>query len=458
MNEQSSIKKQRSIKAIAFVLGITCWAFSAHAQPNLDAYVHEGLANNQSIKQQQFALQKSMYALREAKSLFLPSVSLNTTYTLAQGGRTVDIPIGDLLNGVYSTLNQLTQSSSFPQVENQSILLNPNNFYDAKFHVTWPLLNFEIEYNRRIKQNQVAFQQIEVDIYKRELVKEIKSAYFKYLQAAEAIKIYQSALTLVEENQRVNASLFKNDKVNRTAVIRSGNEVTKYQSLVEVARQNEESAKAYFNFLLNRDAREKILVDSTFQVPQSMLLPDTAVAQREELKKLVTAQAINEQVTGLSKSFIIPKVNTFIDLGSQGFDWEYNGKTRYYFFGVSMQWDLFSGGKNRHKIQQAETERKIIQSQTDYTERQLRLQLITTVNAYQAAWAQYQSAAAQQLSAEKYYADMLKLYKQGQVLFIELLDAQNQWVTAQLQTSISLFDTWTKWAEIERANASFALK
>ena len=78
------------------------------------------------LQQQQFALEKSMYALKEAQSLFLPKVSLQADYFLAGGGRTVDFPAGDILNPVYATLNQLTEGNNFPTVENQRILLNPN--------------------------------------------------------------------------------------------------------------------------------------------------------------------------------------------------------------------------------------------------------------------------------------------------------------------------------------------
>lgn len=459
MSEHCSILKHPSIKqALVCFFAVAICGMSVNAQSRLDKYISEGLANNQSIQQQQFALLKSIYSLKEAKTLFFPNVSLQTNYYLAGGGRTVDFPAGDILNPVYSTLNQLTQSNNFPQLENQSILLNPDDFYDVKFRTSLPIINFEIEYNRRIKKQQVALQQIEVDIYKRELVKEIKTAYFKHLQAAEEVKIYQSALKVIQENQRINQALFKYDKVNRTSVIRSQNEVTKYRSLIDVAQQNEKTAKSYFNFLLNKDLNNEILLDKDFQIPQNTLVQDTTVKQREELKKLNTSLEINQQVVRLSKSYIVPKLTTFLDIGSQGFDWKFNDKTRYYFFGVALQWDLFAAGRNHYKIKQAEMDNKIIQSQTDYVEDQLKLQIITGVNALNASLSQYQAALSQQGSSEKYYNDMLKLYKEGQALFIELLDAQNQFITAKLQANISLYDTWVKVAEIERSNASFTLK
>jgi outer membrane protein TolC len=53
---------------------------------------------------------------------------------------------------------------------------------------------------------------------------------------------------------------------------------------------------------------------------------------------------------------------------------------------------------------------------------------------------------------------MFRRYKEGNLNFIELLDAQIQIMTAQLQQSISLYEVWIKWVELERAKASFELK
>lgn len=430
----------------------------ADAQSNLDSYIKTALANNETIKQQQFLLTKSLYALKEAKSLFLPSVGFNAAYTIADGGRTVDIPVGDLMNPVYKTLNQLTGANNFPQIQNQNVLLNPNNFYDPKIRTTYPIINAEIEYNRKIKAQQYDLQQIEINLYKRELVKEVKNAYYKYLQACEAVTIYKTALVLVKENLRVNTSLFNNQKVNRTAVVRSDNEVSKYNALLEAAIQTQNSAKAYFNFLLNTDLNTAIITDSITSLPGYSFLGDTTVVKREELEKLKEAVAINQNITALAKSYKRPKLNSFVDLGSQAFDFKVNNKSFYYFAGLSLEWNIFSGNKNKHKIRQAEADGQVLQSQTSYVEQQLKLQLTTSNNSFKTVIAEYNAAQSQVASSQKYYNDMFRLYKEGQALFIELLDAQNQLVTAQLQLNISLFDTWIKATEIERANASFIVQ
>ncbi|CAD0000475.1 TolC family protein [Flavobacterium salmonis] len=438
-------------KTLTFTL--ICLGYLGYSQSKLDAYIAAGLKNNEVIKQHNFDINKSMYALKEAHALFYPTVSLNGSYTKAQGGRTIDIPIGDMLNPVYSTLNQITNSNAFPALENQSVLINPDNFYDAKIHTTMPLLNFEIIYNKRIKTQQASLQKTELEIYQRELVKEIKIAYYKYLQSVEGVKIYEDALALVKENQRVNQSLFKNDKINRTAVLRSDNEVKRIQANLETAIQNSKNAQSYFNFLLNQK------LDTAIETDQNETLPAEAISEntqsREELQKLTTVKELNDNVSKLTQSYWFPKVNGFADFGIQDFDFEADKQSRYYFAGVGLEWNIFSGNKNKFKLKQAEEDSKKISSQIDNVKQQLLLQFQVSQNNLKSALEQYYADKSQKESAKKYNEDITKLYKEGQAIYIELLDAQNQWVNAQLNTNIALYNSWIAYAELERANATF---
>ncbi|MNT08644.1 hypothetical protein D3C72_1433920 [compost metagenome] len=74
------------------------------------------------------------------------------------------------------------------------------------------------------------------------------------------------------------------------------------------------------------------------------------------------------------------------------------------------------------------------------------------------AIAQYQAAQSQLTTSQTYYKDVALMYKEGMAIYIELLDAQNQWVDSQLQENIALFDTWISYAAIERAAASFNIQ
>lgn len=427
-----------------------------NAQTVLDGYIQEAFKSNQGLLQQNIQLEKSLSALKEAKALFLPNVSLLGAYTKAAGGRTIDLPIGDLFNPVYSTLNQLTHSNAFPQIQNASVLLNPDNFYDAKLRTALPLINAEIYYNQKIKKQLITQQQAAVNVYKRELVKNIKTAYYQYYQAEQAIAIYKSALTLVNENIRVNESLLRNGVRNNTALTRSEAEKEKIDAAITQATNNARNAKAYFNFLLNRDLTSDIHIDTDLFKNEAALTTESG-SMREELVQLKTGIATYSIAEQLQRSYLIPKLNTFLDLGSQGFNFDVNNKTQYYLWGVNLQWDLFAGGQHKYKIQQAKADKQALEAQYNQTERALQLQGEQANNNFNTAVANYKSAQKQAQLAQKYYNDQLKVYKEGQLLYIELVDALNQYTGAQLQLSLSQAAMLSAAADIERTQATYKL-
>ena len=152
----------------------------AVAQSILDQYIAEGLQNNQQLLQESLAVTSSQLALSESKGLFLPTVNLQSDYTLADGGRTINFPIGDLLNPVYSTLNQMTGTDQFPTIENVNEQFFPNNFHDTKIRVIQPLFNSDIYYNQKAQQQLLKASEAKKAAYEEELKKEIKVAYYNY--------------------------------------------------------------------------------------------------------------------------------------------------------------------------------------------------------------------------------------------------------------------------------------
>jgi outer membrane protein TolC len=443
------------------LLLIMLLSFGAFGQSEiLNNYVQEGLKNSQTLKQQNFQLQKAVFALSEAKTLFKPNVNFNTTLSSAQGGRKIEIPLGDLVNPVYTTLNKLTSSNSFPQIQNTSEQLVPRDFYDVRVKTTMPLINAELKYNQAIKQDQITLQQSEIQVYKRELVKDIKLAYINYLKATEAIKVYENALKILRESERVNESLIKNGTANPTVLVRTRNEISKINAEFDNARGNQKNATAYFNFLLNKDFTENITLDSLGKNVKS----DLVEGHREELDKIQTGISINRQLLGINQSYKKFKIGASLDLGSQGrfaqiasADKNFFAPNAFVLLGVSFDLPVYSFGRNQLKIKQSEMEIASLDAQLQQIKNQLDLQAEVAKNSLNSAKEIYESKASQVSTAERYYRDMFRRYKEGNLNFIELLDAQTQITTAQLQQSISLYDVWIKWVELERAKASFQL-
>lgn len=448
------------LKKVVLIAGLLQLVLTiARAQGSvLEEYIKEGLQNNDAVRQQNFLLEKNLYALQEAKGFFLPQSTVSSTYTTATGGRRINFPVGDLLNTVYSTLNRITNSSQFPQIANVDEQFFPRNFYDVKVRTTLPLVNAEIYYNRLIKKEQINFQQAEVNVYKRQLVADIKIAYYRYLQAGQAIGIYENALDLLAENRRVNESLVRNGMANVGVLARIDSEIAKVKAQAEEVRNNERNAAAYFNFLINRSFEEKIARDTVLSGNLTMVVAaDTSMATREELLKLQSALTINQLALKLNRSYMLPKVGVALDLGSQGFDFIFNDQTRYLLFNLTIDIPVFSGFRNINKVRQTERDVSALQAQQSYVEDQLRLQLQTLINGYRTSIEVYKANEIQVVTARRFYSDTFKRYREGQSNYIEWLDAQTQLLNAQLQLSIAQENILIKLAEIERAQASYPL-
>ncbi len=92
-------------------------------EDGLQTILDDALAANLELRAGTASVQQRLAALDQARARYLPVLDVAARYSVADGGRTIDIPVGDLLNPVYGTLEELLQASgqptSFPRVRNE---------------------------------------------------------------------------------------------------------------------------------------------------------------------------------------------------------------------------------------------------------------------------------------------------------------------------------------------------
>jgi outer membrane protein len=440
---------------LGLAMALTTLSAGLTAQTVLDGYVSEGLKDNLVLQQKDITLQQAQQSLQIARSYFFPSVNLLGDYTSGEGGRSIAIPVGDLLNPVYASLNQLTQGDKFPQIENVNQNFFPHNFYDARVRTSLPLVNTDLYVNRSIQSQQIVLKQYEVELYKRQLVLDIKSAYFSYLAAVAAVKIYESGLGLVNKNVEVNESLLRNGKSLPANYLRSKSEAERVKADLNSAENRAINARKYFNFLLNKPLDRDIEVSNTFPDALASDTTSTEIASREELKMIKTSRDINAASIRLNRLTRVPKVNAFLDLGSQAADWKFNEKSKYYLVGVQLSLPLFQGFRNNISIRQNTLEMRKTELNLMRTTEQLQLAADVAKNDLQTTVQNYAAAREQLKSAQSYFNLVEKGYQQGINTLIEFLDARNQLTSSQLQQNLRLFEMLTAEARLERETASY---
>ena len=426
----------------------------------LGDYIKQGLDSNLALHQRNFDLQQSELNLKRAQALFYPSAVFSSQYTLAHGGRSQSIPVGDLLNNVYSTLNQLTNSTKFPQVGNQSIQFLPNDYHDTKMEISMPLINPDLQHNQAVNREMIHTRQADLDIYRRDLVQKIKQAYYQYLQADKAVAIYTNALALARENRRVSEKFVENRMATKEIVLRAQAQVSQGESSLIEARSSLENGAAYFNCLLNRPLDAEIVKDETLEAGIGGIsgagdASSEVPTAREELSKLNSYRLIMESNQQYDKKWLVPRLNIFYDVGFQGFGFHFDNSQFYQLAGLQLQWTLFKGGDNKYKIHQAEIDVKAIGEQYRDVAQQLSLQVRTSSNDYHAAVAAMTPLEDEVTSAKETYRLAEKRFNEGQALQIELIDARTQMTSAELRYSLGWLTVLNRAADLERATASY---
>jgi outer membrane protein len=436
----------------------------------LNGYVRLALDSNLALHQRNFDLFKAQLDLRRANSNFFPQATVSSQYTLADGGRSIGIPVGDLLNNVYSTLNRLTASDKFPQVANQSVRFLPNNFQDTKMEVSMPLLNTDLQHNREVNVERINGSRADRDIYARDLVRSIRQAYYQYLQTGKAAAIYQSALDLAEANRRVSEKFVENQMATREIVLRARAQVSEAQSSLIEARNNLRNAAAWFNFLLNRPldypiATDPSLMDSLISadaspsgpVPDPKQAGDLSPDRREEFTRLTSYRRILESNLKWDRAYLIPKLNAFYDVGFQGYGIHLNSSQFYQLAGVQLVWPLFKANDNKYKIRQAIIDIQSVHEQFQQLTDQLDLEQVTAVNNYNSALDALQALADEVGSARETYRLAERRFNEGQALQIELIDSRNQMTNAELRYSLGGLALLNRAADLERVTAAFPI-
>lgn len=427
------------------------------AQTILQEYITQGLENNLSLRQKESGFRRSLEALKEARGMFYPALSFNARYTVSEGGRTIDFPVGDLLNPVYSTLNQLTATNLFPTVENQEIRFLRPAEHETKVRLVQPVFNTDLHYNTLIRKELVVSEEISIDQYKRELVAEIKKAYYSVGMTQSLLAMLQEARLLIIENVRVNTKLVENNKVTLDYLLRSRTELSKIEQQLQVAIKNKQVTKAYFNFLLNKPLTDSVIIDMPAALQSSYSMPGEyeqhAISNREEIKSLEQYGHISDITISMNRSARLPSLLVVADYGFQGEKYVFNKDQDYLQASVVLSWDLFNGFQKKAKVRQALISKEIVGQQLDEAKESIKLQVINALNELKASEAGVMAAESQEETAREGFRLVRRKYEEGQASLIEFMDARVTLTQASENLIISRFACLANFTEFEKVIA-----
>jgi outer membrane protein TolC len=459
--------------ALVVALAALCAPLQVHANDErtlgsveeaAGSLVADALASNLELDGASAGVAERLAALDQARARYLPSLDFAARYSRADGGRTIDFPVGDLLNPVYASLNQLSGSTRFAPVANQQIDLQRSREQDTKLSLSQSLYDPRISASRAAAQSQYDSAAAGRAALACRIERDMREAYYRWLQARSQIGIFDATLELANENRRVNDSLFRNGKITRDLVYRAEADELEVEQLQLGARNAERLAQSYVNLLRNAPFDRALPVTPADEMagraaaprPALDVLQNAAVEQRSELRQLDAIEAAAAAGERLARAAFKPRLGFALDLGTQGDAYGLRGDDRYVLASVVLRFNLFSGGADQAGVSGARAVQRETRASRSAQEQNIRFEVQRAVQDLELIQASLGTAARRVEAAAGAFHIAARKRDLGQINQAEFIDSRRALTDAQLNLNVTRFAALSGLAELDYALGSGA--
>lgn len=471
----------RACFALIAATGVVAHATAATPAPapeavtveeGLQRVVDDALAANLELRVGSATVAQRMAALDQARAHYLPALDFAARYSMAEGGRSIEIPIGDLLNPVYETLDQLLaqqgQPPQFPRIRNQSIDLLRDHEQETKFVVTQPL--YEPRLGPAVAANRELVARSEADLaaLRARVVRDTKQAYYRWLASQQVVGVLEATREAAQANLDANQSLYRNGKITRDLVYRAEADVLEIEQQRIAASSGVRIAQSYVNLLRNQALdeplpraeidgpaverfRTRLIERIAGRKPDVALLQRLATDRRQELRGLDAAIAAGQAQEDLARAAFRPTLAFGAEAGIQGEDYGFGDDQKYVLASLVLRWNAFRGGGDRAALTEAKALTEQLRATRDLAAQQVRLEVQQAYENLEVADASLDTAAKRTEAAQGAFLIAARKRDLGQINQAEFIDARRAYTDAQLNLNRVRTEFLGRLAELEYA-------
>ena len=453
-----SASRRASASATAGLL-MLLFGDAAQADALLDRYVSEALASNSALQAQHFAVESALHGLSAARAKRGPTLALNARYTLSEGGRTLELPTGDLVNPAYQTLNQLTAGSAnptaFPQIDNSEIAFLRPREQDTRLTIAAPLYAPEINAEVYLRAAQLEGSQATREAYARTLVRDVKSAYLRTLAADAGVQVLEASRASLQANLRVAQALVDAGKATRDQRLRAEAELLDIEQRLNTARSDTRAARRFLNLLRNQEENTpvEVLADTTALIGTG----SQPALPRPELRQLDAQIDEAEGARRLADAAYQPVLALVADAGIQGEDYRFGRDADVATLSLVLKWTLLDFGTRRAAVSRASAQANQLRALRQDVQRQLQLARANALDRVQTTADGLTTATARRAAAEESLRIAERKRDAGQLSQAEFIDAERSATAARLGLLLARSDQRIAAAELEFTEARFPL-
>ena len=361
---------------------------------------------------------------------------------LIQATENISAAKGRFWNGISLPQPELELSLEYAPV-NTSL----SNYSERTFAISQSFefpTNYFLKGKKYSKEEEIAFEQYLLKKY--ELVKQIKSAYFKVLADQSIVKYSEENLIISDDFYKKAQIRYNVGEGTNIEELTAKVQLSEAKNKLEIAKNNLNTSQAELNYVLGyRNQNTLILTDSLIYSEHNLSV-ETAYQTAEETNPEIKAAELKNGIAGVEKtlawSSLLPNFNFAYFKQSRDGDNGFYGAS----FGVSVPlWFIMD---QRGAIQEASANESISEALLQQTKNEIRLKLKNAYTSYINNQQQIKTYNDDILpQTEEVYRTAIKSYDAGELSYLEymqvkqlVINARENYITALFNYNKSLFD------------------
>jgi len=407
---------------------------SLSSNATLDELINFALNNKIEVKQAQIDQEIGEREIASALSGWYPQINANGNLT-----HFIQLPTANI-NGQNIAMGQRNTSALTFQAD--QAIINPGLFQASK----------AAQFIRQ--KNNLALENTRINT-----VVDVSKAYYDILTSEEQINIINENIARLKRQHTDASARYETGLVDNTdykrALISLNNANAQLKSALEFRKYKYDFLKT----LMGLNPTDGLSLSFAGQNMESNVLLDTSelvqIANRVEYRQLKNLQEIQKLNTQYQKWSYLPRLSAFANYGlnyrNNTFADLYGNNYPQSSFGLSLSIPIFTGMKRVQEVKKSELQESRIEMDLANLENQIGAQYSAAMASYRANTVEWQNAKANMELSEEVYNTIKLQYDAGLKTYLELMTAETDLKTSQLNYLNSLYALLASKLDIQKA-------
>ncbi len=405
-----------------------------NSNATLDELIQYALENKIEIRQAQIDQEIGEREIASALSGWFPQINANGSLT-----HFMQLPTANI-NGQNIAMGQRNTSALTFQAD--QAIINPGLFQASK----------AAKYIRQ--QNDLSVEDTKINT-----VVDVSKAYYDILTSEEQINIIQENISRLNRQYTEANARYETGLVDKTDYKRAQISLNNAKAELKTALEFRKYKYDYLKTLLGMNPTNGLTLSFENQNMESNVLMDTTDVlnynNRVELRQLQTMKDIQKLNTQYQKWQFLPRLGAFANYGlnyrNNSFSDLYGDNFPQSSFGLSLSFPIFQGGKRVQEIKRSELLESRIDMDIENLENQIGAQYSAAMANYRANINEWRNAKENVELSEEVYNTIKLQYDAGVKTYLELMTAETDLKTSQLNYLNSLYAVLSSKLDIQKA-------